>query len=127
MNHPSPSAGQNLCRSCGLCCDGSLFFFTPIGDCKKDDKNQGNIHSRKEEVLPQPCVHHGMEKGCSIYATRPNVCRKFKCQLLRDVEENKSTIEEAMRVVEQLNVLRTRLLATVRTHVGHVETEPLFV
>jgi len=68
-----------------------------------------------------------MEKGCSIYATRPNVCRKFKCQLLRDVEENKSTIEEAMRVVEQLNVLRTRLLATVRTHVGHVETEPLFV
>jgi hypothetical protein len=46
---------------------------------------------------------------------------------LMDVEENKCTIEEAMKVVEQLKVLRTRLLATVRTHVGHAETEPLFV
>ena len=103
---------ENLCTSCGLCCDGSLFADIELKNRREslglesfglavEDGDDG-------ELLIQPC---GALKGtrCSIYQYRPTCCRTFECRLLRDVEEGKRTIAAAREIVRQTRELITRI------------------
>lgn len=82
---------SSLCRECGLCCDGSLFERVFLGE--EDDAK------RLSELLPlradgdrmfflQPCAAW-RGSCCAIYADRPGVCRRFRCELLKGVESGK--------------------------------------
>jgi hypothetical protein len=69
-----------LCRSCGLCCDGSLF---------------GRVMLERGEIAPkrllrvfgdgrgfdQPCNALTSERSCAVYEERPRACRRFVCRL----------------------------------------------
>ena len=70
---------EALCLSCGLCCDGSLFWAVELeaADVVPDDAEPGGH-------LPQPCAHHTCGT-CGIYATRPGQCRAFVCNVLQAV------------------------------------------
>lgn len=72
------SATENICLSCGLCCDGSLFWAVPVG--------QGEdvpVRLDAERRLRQPCPC--FNRSCTIYADRPAACRSFDCRVLQIV------------------------------------------
>lgn len=72
---------QALCRGCGLCCDGSLFWGVAL-EAGEAVPGGGDAVG----FLPQPCRFHGAG-GCAIYAARPGQCRAFTCGVLRAVLE----------------------------------------
>ena len=104
----TPPLPENLCTSCGLCCDGSLFaevelrnraesFVAESFGLEVEDGEDG-------ELLIQPCC---ALKGtrCSIYQYRPKCCRTFECRLLRDVDQRKRTLAEAHKIIRETKEL----------------------
>lgn len=75
-----PGPAQDLCLSCGLCCDGSLFWAVELD--APDDVPHG---AEPGGQLPQPCAFH-CDGACQIYATRPGQCRAFVCKVLEAVQ-----------------------------------------
>lgn len=75
------SAASALCLSCGLCCDGSLFWAVEL---EPDDRVPGGAAPGAR--LAQPCAFHS-DGVCGVYATRPAQCRAFVCNVLRAVQE----------------------------------------
>lgn len=73
------TGAEALCLSCGLCCDGSLFWAVELepADTVPDGIEAGGR-------LPQPCAFH-TAGVCGIYATRPSQCRAFVCGVLQAV------------------------------------------
>lgn len=82
MNAPrlprAAKASEALCLSCGLCCDGSLFWAVEL------DANEPAPPAAANHQLPQPCAHH-CGGACAIYPSRPGQCRAFVCNVLQAV------------------------------------------
>lgn len=116
---------QSLCQSCGLCCDGTLFYHTPI----KPTEQSGCCPSTTEEEpsIPQPCPHYEEKGRCSIYSTRPHTCNDFECDLLAALKANKTTYSESLSIIHQLKVIREKLITTLDTSSAETETLPLFI
>jgi hypothetical protein len=104
-----------LCRSCGLCCDGSLFGCVPLEP--EEVLGARRVHL---QVLPrgnafeQPCsalATLGAERTCSIYEGRPRACRAFTCRLYerhrRDGGPLEARLESVRRVRALLGLLET--------------------
>ncbi len=70
-----------LCRSCGLCCDGSLFGRVPLEGDEVAVARKNRLHViQSETAFEQPCSALA-DGGCSIYSERPRSCRAFVCRL----------------------------------------------
>jgi hypothetical protein len=84
---------ETLCRSCGLCCDGSLF---------------GRVTLQADEVhlpvLEQPCAAHS-SSACSIYAERPRACRAFTCRLYERHRREGGPLETRLEAVRRVRAL----------------------
>jgi hypothetical protein len=93
-------SGESICIQCGLCCDGSLFRAARL---KEDDdralmQSRGiRVHERDRQFeLPCPCL---VDKKCTIYDMRFSTCRRFRCRLLKDVEDKGLPASEALKVI----------------------------
>ena len=77
--------GQDLCKQCGLCCDGTLFNTVPVDPATEHlfTRINMNPHGGCEQLLP--CG------SCKIYEKRPQGCRSFKCGVLKDFEKEGGT------------------------------------
>ena len=112
---------ENLCTSCGLCCDGSLFAEVELKGRRESFTLESfglDIEEGEEsELLIQPC---GALNGtrCSIYEHRPKCCRTFECRLLRDVEEGKRTRLEASEIIQETRDLVTQINRGIGRSVG---------
>ena len=126
-----PTDGQNLCLSCGLCCDGTLFGQAPVGAAEPVDvfraagiritPDRGG-ESRYE--LPLPCLR--FENGrCQTYGCRPAICSSYRCRLLRRVEAGKMTLQEAKGIVQSAREKRRRLRPLLDRHFPELAGEPL--
>ncbi len=73
------AASEALCLSCGLCCDGSLFWAVELEVADSHPTGTGG-----DGRLPQPCQFH-QAGACGIYADRPGQCRAFVCRVLQAV------------------------------------------
>jgi uncharacterized protein len=94
---------SELCRRCGLCCDGTLFTQVPLAPAEAEALC-GRVGTRVEadgsQVLPQRCgALHG--EGCGVYAERPAVCRAFRCLLLTAAQEGEVSAQEALRLIAE--------------------------
>ncbi len=97
---------ESICTQCGLCCDGSLFRAARL---KEDDDRtlmarEGiRVHEAQRQFeLPCPCL---VEKRCSIYDERFSTCRRFRCRLLKDMEDEGLPIADALRVIATATTL----------------------
>lgn len=96
---------SNLCQSCGLCCDGTLFAFVPLKTAEEEATARSlslPLFERDNGVcaFSQPCQ---MLKGasCAAYEKRPEACRKFICNLYAAVAENEVDVYDALEVIDQ--------------------------
>lgn len=96
MAASEPEAGAtDICVRCGLCCDGSLFKFTPL-DENKDEGLVRTLEANRVVIVPdasdpgksgmvQPC-QCSSPTGCKIYLKRPSICRAYRCKTLQQLE-----------------------------------------
>ena len=125
-----PTDGQNLCLSCGLCCDGTLFTDVRVGP-----EESGEVLGGRQRItsdrggegryeLPQPCLR--FENGrCQTYGCRPAACSSYRCRLLRRVEAGEMALQEAKGIVQSAREKRQRLRRLLDRHFPELAGEPL--
>jgi uncharacterized protein len=111
---PIDSAASRLCTACGLCCNGVLFHIVKLqsADSLRALAAAGlKIHRKKREpYFNQPCPQlNGC--ACRIYAERPQRCRLFECEQLRQVAAQALTEEAARRHIDQARAQVARIEA----------------
>lgn len=101
-------SGEQLCRACGLCCDGTLFDLVKLepGDDAGKLKALGlpvTLSRGRTPVarFPQPCSALCADRTCRVYAERPWQCRTFECQLFKDAKAGRIAFAAALPVVKQ--------------------------
>ena len=107
-NRSAVEPAEDLCRACGLCCDGTLFDavrLEPSDDASKL-KALGlpvKVSRGKAAVarFPQPCAALCQDRTCRLYADRPWQCRVFECRVFKDAKAGRITFDAALRLVGQ--------------------------
>jgi uncharacterized protein len=99
---------EELCRACGLCCDGTLFDLVKLeasDDARKLRElglpvtvSRGKIAVAR---FPQPCSALCADRTCGVYAHRPWQCRAFECRVFKDAKAGQISYPAALRVVQQ--------------------------
>jgi len=104
-----------LCRSCGLCCDGSLFGSVELhpDELPRARKNRLRVLPRGN-AFEQPCAAlstTGDRCTCSIYEERPRSCRSFSCRLYDQHRREGGPLEMRLDAVRRVRLL-LRLVET---------------
>lgn len=97
---------QDLCLSCGMCCDGTLFWAVPI-----DPEDVAPVKVDAEGYLRQPCAC--FNGRCTIYSKRPAACRGFECGVLKDVLAGRRDMASAQAQIEDMKRLVAELDAAL--------------
>ena len=102
----------SLCTRCGLCCSGAIYSSAVL-----DEDEVGPARDIGLPVLDRPgrpAFALGCPKlagtQCSIFGHRPRVCGRFRCQLLIDLEEGRTSQGKTLVKVREAR----RLLAKAR-------------
>ncbi len=117
------SPTQDLCLTCGLCCDGTLFRGVEI-DLEREGPTFVAIGAVIEQEptktrAVQPCV--AFEScACTIYPNRPRACQTYQCQLLKHCLTGEVSWEKAREIVASAVGLRDGIAAEVASHPGYV-------
>lgn len=110
------SAGE-LCRGCGLCCDGTLFTWVVLqpGDDVAALANSNIAVTDQDGAgrFLQPCAAHA-GGDCGIYANRPATCRGFQCKTLQRFSAGKLYYNDAADKAVQLRAMKQQLLAAYK-------------
>lgn len=109
FNTGAPKAEQNICVTCGMCCDGTLFLHASLNPGEKGnlpEKIEQNTFSEGEkDYFRLPCMYFAGK--CSIYGEkRADVCSSYRCQLLKDLSINKVQLKEALSIVSEAVEIR---------------------
>jgi Fe-S-cluster containining protein len=94
---------STLCQRCGLCCDGNLFATVPLRRAEvaplRRLKLQVLERADGTPELAQRCT--ALEgRCCTVYAERPEACRRYRCYLLTALAEGEVSLDEAIAVVD---------------------------
>ena len=99
---------SDLCRSCGFCCDGTLFnLITPTTDEPGDHLVRIGLKiitlADSSLQISQPCPQ--FTDCCGIYNQRPEACRTFRCGLLKSVTSGTLSREATGGIVRKTKSL----------------------
>jgi hypothetical protein len=96
------NSAEQLCPSCGLCCNGVLFGdveLQPGDDAQRLAAEGLTVLRRKgKQIFNQPCacLVGGL---CGIYKDRPVRCRTFDCRTLIRLQDGKVSLAQAQKTV----------------------------
>jgi hypothetical protein len=112
-----PPEEQNICVTCGFCCDGTLFFHAMLQPGERGslpEKIEQNYRMEKgKEFFLLPCLY--FNEKCTIYdLKRAEVCSGFRCQMLKDFAEGKITLDDALETVREAIKIRVDLVSRYR-------------
>ncbi|HEX4512912.1 MAG TPA: YkgJ family cysteine cluster protein [Polyangiaceae bacterium] len=97
---------EALCRSCGLCCDGSLFGRVPLAPSEVPSARKVGLRViASEKSFEQPCNALGQDRACAIYRARPAACRSFTCRLLGTHAREGGALEPRLAIVRRTREL----------------------
>lgn len=116
---------SNLCVTCNLCCNGSLFARVPVSEAEQallpDDVEiflrDGNLRMR------QPCSCLAADGGCTVYDVRPRTCRTFHCKLSKRVEADEIAEDTALQIIAEIKTAQTSALTLAAQAMGHPADE----
>jgi len=104
MIGPEESSATTVCKACGLCCTGHLFIWAKLRSSELDGAEPLGLVVHREphqRGFNQPCpLWDGV---CTIYDNPkyPRFCRTYKCKLLKQLLDEKTTLPCALTVVQQ--------------------------
>lgn len=101
---------SDLCMSCNLCCDGSVFSSILLTDA--DLERLGDRvpfdHVDGEPRILLGCSQLDCNGACRCYAERPSVCRSFHCKLVRRLDAGHVDEATALEIVEDIKQWRDK-------------------
>ncbi len=111
---------SDLCVSCGMCCDGTLFEKATVlnaGDKQLALNLDLTIIEKEDKTFFKlPC--HLFHKCCTVYdKVRPNVCGTFFCVPLRNYEKGEIEFELAEKQVLKLLSLKKSIQENVKNFI----------
>jgi len=123
LNAATTEDAGSLCVGCALCCNGTLY-----GRARVTPGEEPRIleHGLKLEDFEDktyfrlPCKYEKCSR-CTIYETRFDICRSFKCALLKDCERGDVSLAEGRAIVERAVDLRA---AVASSDPGAVNFQP---
>ena len=97
----SEKASQELCQSCGLCCEGLLHSHGALMPHEVGEAAALGLDlvEGAEPGFSLPCPR--FDRCCTIYEMRPNACRGFRCALLRRLDEGSVDLDDALEIVSE--------------------------
>lgn len=105
---------EELCRQCGLCCDGSLFSVVPLQEDEAARVPGLSLpvvrRADGSAAIEQRCAAFCGD-GCSVYAHRPSACRRFNCRQVTALSEGEVSFAEAADLVTRARALIAELAA----------------
>lgn len=118
----APVDEQTICVTCGFCCDGTLFQHAILRAGEQGslpEKIEQNYRNEKgKEFFLLPCLY--FDEKCTIYdKKRAEICSGFRCQLLRDFEERKVSLQDALKSVAGAVKMRAELMEHYRRISGN--------
>jgi len=117
-----------ICVGCGLCCDGSMYPNVEVGGDDRIEilETAGLLFSTRNDVarFRQPCgVFDGCK--CTVYSSRPAVCRDYRCLLLRRFEAGEISHEDARALIDRTLALRDRVRPALTALIAPEKPEAL--
>lgn len=108
----APAGEQDICLSCGLCCDGTLFTNAGLRSGERGGLpaliEENSFRDGDEEYFRLPCGY--FSGRCTIYdMKRAWVCSAFRCRVLKDFAEGKISSGEAFEIVRDAVRMRDEL------------------
>ncbi len=109
-----PSTSEELCLSCGFCCDGTLHNFTFLLHNELEFAELAGLRTRlRRDGIPifyQPCSAY-QAQACAIYEDRPRACQNYKCKLLLSLEAGETDLPTSLSYTHQVRQLIAALRA----------------
>lgn len=108
---------QNICIQCGLCCDGTLFNHARIQESEPLETGYSfETFVRRRPGFRLPCTYL-KNRVCSIYDQRPySICASFRCKLLRAVNSGNVKYADALKTINEVIALKTRIESQILEH-----------
>ena len=99
---------QNICTSCGFCCDGTLFNHANIKENEQIATGYlFTIIEKEKRAFKQPCPHYN-NNICGIYTARPYaVFKSFQGKLLKALRAGNISFNDAMDIILDATALKT--------------------
>jgi len=90
-----------LCQSCGVCCNGTLFPVMLV-DPNEAHNFTNLISNRGYHMVSQEGGCEKLEECglCALAEARPRVCKTFKCNLLYELGEGEIELTLAKEIVK---------------------------
>jgi uncharacterized protein len=101
------------CIGCGLCCDGTIFnhaVVTPGEEPRLIEHGMELATSGDRTVFVQPCRYSSCGQ-CTNYEDRFDICRSFRCELLKQYQAGQIDLPEARASVEKALALLSAVKA----------------
>jgi len=122
-NGVGTSQANVLCKACGLCCTGHLFVWAKLRPAELDPAEALGLtvvrSDPRQRGFNQPCpVWRGQ---CTIYESPhyPHVCRAYKCELLKEVIRENTSISQALTSIDVTKGLIRDLESRLRISPGN--------
>jgi len=118
---PAPEGEQEICVTCGLCCDATLFLQATLqpgerGHLPEKIEVAGRTGEGGDYFL-LPCGY--FSDACTIYdQQRADVCSTYRCRLLKDFTEGRISGESARKTVREAIVMRDAIIEEYRRLTG---------
>lgn len=98
-----------LCRSCGLCCDGSLYGRAVLEPHEVESARKNGLRVLDNgKGFSQPCAAL-VSCACSVYDERPATCRRFVCRLYDRHRREGGPLEPRLAAVRRVRELLASL------------------
>jgi Fe-S-cluster containining protein len=95
---------ERLCKSCGMCCDGTLFQRAMLKPEEVEPAKKHGLKVIEDRGFEQPCPQW-TAGGCQVYEHRPSVCRSFACKLFVRHRDQGGPIELRLKAVKRVRFL----------------------
>ncbi|WGI22576.1 YkgJ family cysteine cluster protein [Amylibacter sp. IMCC11727] len=99
---------SDLCVSCQMCCNGSLFKSISISatEARRLEQHQPGMCNGSTTDLSLPCIALSRFEGCTAYHIRPKSCAVFSCSVLHRAQIGAITKDKAQALIAQLKDLK---------------------
>jgi len=118
----SPIDEQKICVTCGMCCDGTLFWHATLQPGEKGslpEKIERKYRKEgKDESFKLPCLY--FNEKCTIYdQKKAEVCSSYRCQLLKDFADQKISFQDALEIIKRARMMRKEVMEEYRRISGN--------
>jgi hypothetical protein len=114
---------QELCTSCGICCDNTLFdvVIQQDGDPHMEKWSAQETLEDGKAYFRLPCPYFA--GCCSIYdQDKPRRCSEFKCSLLKKMNANEISKVQALKTVRDILKARNEIIREYAAVTGETKT-----